>query len=226
MPSLTQAPATTSHAATTDLAHLASADLVHFDYSGMEHYAWAEHRWTETRQWKTERPVSITASIRGTALYGADTAKQVQALQPSVRTAREAEFHPLPVASFEDAVVAASQVSLRSFGNAQPVAVVKSTAGDFYAAPLGIWRPQQLPLYVDPAPISGKWHAPAVVRGEMTVDRSAPLAPARSVRVKGGGYEGVSRTGVLTRVRAADPAVLAVVDGSGWRDLRPTPDAD
>ncbi|MCZ4497044.1 MAG: hypothetical protein JWM25_1629, partial [Thermoleophilia bacterium] len=39
-------------------------------------------------------------------------------------------------------------------------------------------------------------------------------------RVKGNGTEGIWSTGQLTGVRAADPAVLAVVDGTGWRDLR------
>lgn len=212
------APAPTPPA--TDLSRLADADLVHYDYTGTVHYRWVEDRSTETRQWQAERPMHLTASVQGTALYTPDTTRDITALEKGVRKAPTAEFLPLRAASFDDAVLAASNVSLASFGNAQPVAVVQSVEGAYYAAPLGIWRPTGVPQRIDPAPVSGKWHNPSVMRGKFDFDLSAPLGEQTWKRVKGFGTESIRTTGELTGVRAADPAVLAVVDGTGWRDLR------
>ncbi|MCW2960118.1 MAG: hypothetical protein JWM90_505 [Thermoleophilia bacterium] len=203
------------------LSRLADTDLVHFDYTGTQHYRWVEDRSTETRQWQATRPMHLTTSVRGTALFTPEmvTEKGTE-LHPRKWTAPAAEFLPLQAASFDDAVLAASNVSLGSFGNAQPVAIVQGIEGAYYAAPLGIWRPNGVPQYIDAAPISGKWHMPSVISGKFDYDLTAPVEGQSWKRVKGNGTEGIWSTGQLTGVRAADPAVLAVVDGTGWRDLR------
>ena len=200
-----------------ELARLAQSDLVHFDYASDEHVTWLEEKSTSMHKWHSVRPVNITASVRGTALL---TPEVVQARdEQRAASAPAAEFRPVPGASFEDAVRAASELSLSSFGNGQPVAVVHTSGGNFLA-PLGIWMPEQVPQGIDVTPSAGRWNEAAVIKGELAVDRAAPLTDVTRTKVKGEPATGLWQVGQLSGVRAADPAVLAVVDGTGWHDLR------